>query len=209
MSSSSQTCTICNETRHHYSVPVRPWNCHNVSGVEGPMCHKCENKPMNVLNCALAGEYECDCFEYCSLYFELLVTLAPFAKETEAELTKRIIKAATEDDRKFHCEGTPMLIAALAEALPEDERLCSCSGSPAQCFQCQCSDCGHCVNPDVKGCHHERFCSCDEGICPRCKTNHCDDDNEHDNRIFWTSNTDGADVCRSCIRKEDEEDEDS
>jgi len=42
----------------------------------------------------------------------------------------------------------------------EDERLCACSGTPAQCFQCQCSDCGHCVDPDVQGCHHEMFCTC-------------------------------------------------
>jgi hypothetical protein len=42
----------------------------------------------------------------------------------------------------------------------EDERLCACSASPAQCFQCQCRDCGHCLHPDVKGCHHERFCTC-------------------------------------------------
>jgi len=127
MPSSTQTCTICNITRYKYSVPVRPWNCHNVSGVEGPMCHKCESKPMNVLNCALSGEYECDCFDYCSLYFELLTALAPYAKETEAELRQRIIKAATEDSREFHCEWTPMLIAALAEALPEEEHDDDCT----------------------------------------------------------------------------------
>jgi hypothetical protein len=46
-----------------------------------------------------------------------------------------------------------------------------------------------------------------DGICPRCKTNHCEDDNEHDNRLFWTSNTDGTEVCRACIRKEDEEED--
>ena len=46
------------------------------------------------------------------------------------------------------------------ECEDEDERLCGCSGSPAQCFQCQCSDCGHCLYPDVKGCHHEQFCTC-------------------------------------------------
>jgi len=44
-------------------------------------------------------------------------------------------------------------------------------------------------------------------ICPRCKTKSCEEDNEHDNRLFWTSNTDGAEVCRACIWKEDEEED--
>ena len=46
-----------------------------------------------------------------------------------------------------------------------------------------------------------------EGVCPRCNTKSCEDDNEHDNRIFWVSNTDGTEVCRACIRKEDEDEE--
>jgi hypothetical protein len=124
MSSSIQTCTICTKT---HADSDRQWTCHNVGGVEGPMCRKCENKPINVLNCALAGEYDCDCFDYCSLYFELLTALVPFAKESDQELTKRIIKSATEDDRKFHCEWTPVLIAALrTEEKQEWFETCEC-----------------------------------------------------------------------------------
>ena len=43
-----------------------------------------------------------------------------------------------------------------------------------------------------------------EGVCPRCKTDHCDQDDDYDNRIFWVSNTDGVAVCRACVWKEDE-----
>lgn len=42
----------------------------------------------------------------------------------------------------------------------------------------------------------------DEGECPRCKTFHCDEDDEFKDRVFWTSNTDGVDVCRACLSKE-------
>ena len=45
-----------------------------------------------------------------------------------------------------------------------------------------------------------------EGMCPCCKTNHCEQDNEHNNRVFWESST-GESVCRACIQKEDEEEE--
>jgi hypothetical protein len=46
-----------------------------------------------------------------------------------------------------------------------------------------------------------------EGVCPRCKTNHCEDDNEYDNRVFWVSNTDGTEICRACVRKEGEDED--
>lgn len=44
-----------------------------------------------------------------------------------------------------------------------DERndgCCGCSENPAQCIQCQCSDCSHCLDPNVESCHHEQFCTC-------------------------------------------------
>lgn len=125
MSSSScfQTCTTCNKT---HADPDRQWNCHNVSGEEGPLCRKCEKNPKNVLNCALAGEYDCECFEYCSLYFELLNRFAPFAEESDGDLTKRIIKSATEDSREFHCEWTSVLIAELRAARESWSETCQC-----------------------------------------------------------------------------------
>ena len=43
--------------------------------------------------------------------------------------------------------------------------------------------------------------------CPRCKTCHCEEDKHHKTREFWKSNTDGVDVCRGCIAKEDEEED--
>ena len=65
--------------------------------------------------------------------------------------------------------STTIIFTNKKDEKDEDERLCACSESPAQCFHCQCSDCGHCVNPDVKGCHHEMFCTCA-----------ADDDDDHD-----------------------------
>lgn len=42
----------------------------------------------------------------------------------------------------------------------KNDGCCGCSESPAQCIQCQCSDCGHCLDPNVESCHHEQFCTC-------------------------------------------------
>jgi hypothetical protein len=168
MSTSTQTCITCTKT---HSNPDHQWNCHNVSGVEGPLCHKCENKPMNVLNCALAGEYDCECFDYCSLYFELLTAFAPFAEESDEELTKRIIKSATADNREFHCEWTPSLLAALRE---EEDECPGCQNTDkardiVHCFFCQTEMCNECFSP------HE-----DEVYCKRCVPAESAEDDDED-----------------------------
>ena len=41
-------------------------------------------------------------------------------------------------------------------------------------------------------------------VCPRCNTNHCEEDNEFDNRLFWQSNIDNVEICRACVGKEAE-----
>ena len=41
-------------------------------------------------------------------------------------------------------------------------------------------------------------------VCPRCKTNHCDEDNDFDNRLFWQSNIDKVEICRGCVGKEND-----
>jgi hypothetical protein len=41
-------------------------------------------------------------------------------------------------------------------------------------------------------------------VCPRCKTDHCQQDDDYDSRVFWVSNLDGVEVCRACLWKEEE-----
>ena len=43
--------------------------------------------------------------------------------------------------------------------------------------------------------------------CERCGETECDEDEEHERRELWLSNKDGANICRACIRREDEEEE--
>jgi ribosomal protein L40E len=39
-------------------------------------------------------------------------------------------------------------------------------------------------------------------VCPRCNTNHCEEDNEFESRLFWQSNIDKVEICRACVGKE-------
>jgi len=49
-----------------------------------------------------------------------------------------------------------------------------------------------------------------EGDCERCGCNMCEEDWEHDTRELFVSNTDGKNICRRCVREEDElEDEET
>jgi hypothetical protein len=43
-----------------------------------------------------------------------------------------------------------------------------------------------------------------EGDCERCGCNMCEEDWEHDTRELFVSNTDGKNICRRCVREEDE-----
>jgi hypothetical protein len=50
----------------------------------------------------------------------------------------------------------------------------------------------------------------DDGFCERCGEYHCEEDTEHGNRELWASNIDGKNICRRCVREEDElEDEET
>jgi hypothetical protein len=43
--------------------------------------------------------------------------------------------------------------------------------------------------------------------CERCGCNMCEEDWEHDTRELFVSNKDGKNICRRCIREEDEEED--
>ena len=44
--------------------------------------------------------------------------------------------------------------------------------------------------------------------CVRCSTTHCDEDDEFETRELFESHLDGNDICRKCIREEDEAEDD-
>jgi hypothetical protein len=49
-----------------------------------------------------------------------------------------------------------------------------------------------------------------EGDCERCGCNMCEEDWEHDTRELFVSNVNGKNICRRCVREEDElEDEET
>jgi hypothetical protein len=43
-----------------------------------------------------------------------------------------------------------------------------------------------------------------EGDCERCGCNMCEEDWEHETRELFVSNVDGKNICRRCVREEDE-----
>jgi len=43
-----------------------------------------------------------------------------------------------------------------------------------------------------------------EDDCERCGCNMCEEDWEHDTRELFVSNVDGKNICRRCVREEDE-----
>ena len=47
----------------------------------------------------------------------------------------------------------------------------------------------------------------EEKQCERCGGHHCEEDEEHEERELWESNKDGKNICRKCIREEDEEED--
>ena len=47
----------------------------------------------------------------------------------------------------------------------------------------------------------------EEEQCERCGEYHCEDDEEHEERVLWESNKDGKNICRKCVREEDEEED--
>ena len=46
-----------------------------------------------------------------------------------------------------------------------------------------------------------------EGDCERCGCNMCEEDWEHNTREIFVSNVDGKNICRRCVREEDEEED--
>ena len=48
-----------------------------------------------------------------------------------------------------------------------------------------------------------------DGPCERCGCSWCEEDNEHYNHLLWTSDKDGKNVCRRCIRKDDDEEDEA
>ena len=49
----------------------------------------------------------------------------------------------------------------------------------------------------------------EEEQCERCGEYHCEDDEEHEERVLWESNKDGKNICRKCVREEDEEEDEA
>jgi len=54
-------------------------------------------------------------------------------------------------------------------------------------------------NINITGDHNE-----EKEQCERCGEYHCEEDEEHEERELWESNTDGKNICRRCVREEDE-----
>lgn len=72
----------------------------------------------------------------------------------------------------------------------------------------KCSGCDEYLGENETG---ERCEKCEKDLdeeeeqCERCGEYHCEDDEEHEERVLWGSNKDGKNICRKCVREEDEE----